>query len=168
MKHTNDKIHALHFTRSRNFRILHGAFPKKYFENPNASVLTFALVIIVLLALYYFTSYKETVLRIGLFAAFFSSYKIYKVWKEPSVMINDEGITLRNVRFSWSKIRKLKIEYDFKNKAVNIHILSMTNIITTEKIENFPFSEYTSLYLIIKAFKKKHRNPLIYKQKIHN
>ncbi|MDP9955120.1 hypothetical protein [Epilithonimonas hungarica] len=165
MKDKNDKIRALHFKRSRNFRILQGAYPRKYFESPKASLLTFILVIITLLSLYYFTSYKEAIVKIGLFAIFFSLYKIYKVWKEPIIMVNDDGITLRNVRFSWSKIRKLKIEYDSKNGEVNLNIVSMTNIITTEKVENFPFSEYTSLYLIVKAFKKKHRNPLIYKQK---
>lgn len=158
IKNKKLKIKEWHLERYYRFRILEEAAPKKYFESGKIAVITLVVTFIIFLLLFIFTSYKEMVLKIGIFAIFFCLYRLYKVFAEPCLIINEDGITFRSARFNWTRINKVKINYSFGNNAVNFQIISNKNIITTEKVENFPFADYDSLFLILRTFKRKHKN----------
>lgn len=157
-KNKEHKIKELHLERYYRFRILEDAVSKKYFEPRKIAVLTLIITLIIFLLLFFFTSYKEMVLKIGIFTVFFCLYKLYKVCTEPSLTIDDDGITFRSARFNWTRIHKVKVNYNFRNSTVNFQITSKDNMTTNEKVENFPFTDYDSLFVTVRTFKRKHRS----------
>lgn len=161
-KDKNTRLKAIHLQRFYKFRVLNGAFPKKYFASRGFSLLLFGLTLIILLLLFFFTDYKDKVVKLGCVVIFLSLYKIYKNFMEPSLIINDEGITFKSARFNWSKIKKIGNSYDFQHRVLSFTITSRENIITTEKVEDFPFSEYIGTILAIRTFRKKHRKPYVF------
>nr|WP_315028229.1 hypothetical protein [uncultured Chryseobacterium sp.] len=87
---------------------------------------------------------------------------MYKIFSEPSLLVNTEGLTLRTAHFSWLKIKRITSIYDFKTGTVHFQILLKENITVQEKVDHFPFSDYNRLILTIRTFKKKNRNPFIF------
>lgn len=162
IKNKTDRIKSLHQHRFYKFRTIDGALPKKYFEFKRRSVIILGVTIMIFLLLFFFTNYKETSLKIGIFAVFFTLYKIYKVFTEPYIVVNTKGLTLRTAHFRWTKIKKITPDYDFKTETLHFQILLKENTIAYEKVEHFPFSDYLALLLIIRTFKKKTRIPYIF------
>ncbi|OPC55269.1 hypothetical protein DSC47_08560 [Elizabethkingia miricola] len=158
IKNKSIRIKNLHLKRFSNFRSFESSIPRKYFKPKKPAIATFIIVLIIFFVLFFFTDYKDIVVKIGLFAFFFTLYQIYDAFTSPYVTVNNDGITLGNIRFIWKEIKRIKTSYDFKNQRVSCQILSKYNVITEEKIESFSFHNYIELSHKIKAFKKKNRD----------
>lgn len=162
MKNKDIGIKSLHLRRLHSFKSFEDILPQKYFRPKIPAIIVSVIIIIIFLTLFFFTSYKSIVLNIGIFAVFFSLYRIYEVYTKPCLVMNDNEIIFGNVRLGWKKIKRIEMSYDFKNQKVNFQILLKENIIMEQKIENFSFFDYMGLPCRIRTFKKKNRDKYVF------
>ncbi|WP_407481684.1 hypothetical protein [Elizabethkingia meningoseptica] len=158
MKNKDIGIKSLHLRRLHSFKSFEDILPQKYFKPKIPAIIMSVTIIIVFLILFFFTNYKRIVLNIGIFAVFFSLYRVYEAYTKPCLVMNDNEIIFRNVRVGWKKIKRINTSYDLKKQKANFQILLKENIIMEQKIENFSFFDYMGLPCRIRTFKKKNRD----------
>ncbi|MBW8360209.1 MAG: hypothetical protein K0M63_10470 [Weeksellaceae bacterium] len=135
---------------------------KKYFETKRNSVFSLILTVTIFLLLILFTEYREWSLRIGIFAALFGLYKLYKVITEPQVMLDAQGVHFRTVSVYWKDIRRIILT--FEKTGVRFHVDFENGKKMTEAIDNFPLFSYFDLKMDVRSFKKKFRKKFVLKQ----
>ena len=129
---------------------------KKFYESKINSFITLGATIMILGVLFFFTDYKENILKVGIFAVFFNLYKIYQAYFVPILLLNENGIELRAVKIPWTNIKR--IELNWQNHNFRLKITLINQKVMNEKIEGFHFMNSIYLGPTIRAFKRKYRN----------
>lgn len=146
----------------RTFRFQTVTIPdeKKYFESKRNVFITLIFTVLLFAILFIFTEYKESLLKIGIFAVFFGLYRLYNVITEPQLMMDSKGIHFRSVRVYWKDIKRIRMDF---NKQVIFQIDFKNGKKLTEKIDHPTIISY-QLPKIIRSFKKKYRTPFVLKK----
>lgn len=157
MNFDRTRTKQVHLSRSIKFSSVEVPDEVKYFGNKRAVVITFVFTVVLFVVIFLFTEYKEWAVRIGIFAVFFSLFKIYQVYSNPLLKLDKKGVHFQSTRVAWTRIKKLTPKLE--KQGLIMEILTFDGKLIKENLQELKFHDVLSIYSSTRAFKKKYRNP---------